>query len=564
VHAFFDAKVAGVRASTTDAPPPVFTDIAPGHALTDFLRLTVDDVAAAVRRLPDKQCASDPLPTSLLKENAATLSPFLTELFNRSLLQGAVPSAFKSAYITPLLKKPDLDPAESKSYRPISNLSVLSKTLERLVARQLLDYLTAANLLPDLQSAYRPHHSTETAVLKVLADILRAVDSGDIAVLALLDLSAAFDTVDHETLLNRLRKTYGIGGRVHDWFQSYLSGRVQSVRCGGCSSTPTLLVCGVPQGSVLGPILFLLYTADLLRLVRAHGLDPHLYADDTQIYGSCRPGDCSQLQSRVSGCIDEVAQWMRSNRLQLNADKTEVIWCTSDRRQYQIPTVPFDVGSDVVNPVASVRDLGIYIDSELSMRVHVSKTVSACFASLRQIRSIRRSVTRPVLQSLVAALTLTRLDYGCSTLAGLPAEQLDRLQSVLNAAARLVYSARKYDHVSPLLHDLHWLRVPQRIEFRLAVLVYRCLAGTAPRYLANELHRVADMDSRRRLRSATTNRLLVPRTMRKTIGDRAFPVAAARIWNGLPPSITSLPSLLAFRRALKTELFRRSHRVARH
>ena len=193
------------------------------------------------------------------------------------------------------------------------------------------------------------------------------------------------------------------------------------------------------------------------------------------------------------------------------------------------------------------------------MRTHVSRTVSACFASLRQIRSIRRSVTRPVLQSLVAALTLTRLDYGCTTLAGLPARQLNRLQSVLNAAARLVYSARRSEHVSPLLRDLHWLRVPQRIEFRLTVLSYRCLNGAAPRYLADELQLVAHITSRERLRSASTARLHVPRTAHKTIGDRAFPVAAARVWNGLASSTTSQSSLLSFRRALKTELFGRSH-----
>jgi hypothetical protein len=184
---------------------------------------------------------------------------------------------------------------------------------------------------------------------------------------------------------------------------------------------------------------------------------------------------------------------MKSNRLQLNADKTEVIWCSSTRRQHQIPVTPLVVGSEAVSPVTSVRDLGIYIDSELSMHVHVSNTVSACFSTLRLIRSIRHSVTRPVLQTLVSSLVLSRLDYGCTTLAGLSDRRTRKLQSVLHAAARLVFSARKFDHVTPLLRDLHWLRIPERISYRQAVLVFRCLHGLAPPYLASELKRVADV-----------------------------------------------------------------------
>jgi hypothetical protein len=252
---------------------------------------------------------------------------------------------------------------------------------------------------------------------------------------------------------------------------------------------------------------------------------------------------------------------MRSNRLQLNTAKTEVLWCASTRRQHQIPLTPLMVGVDAVQPASSVRDLGIYIDADVSMRTHVSKTVSSCFAVLRQLRSIRRSVTRPVLVSLVVSLVLTRLDYGSATLAGLTDTLLDRLQSVLNAAARLINSARKFDHVTPLLRDLHWLPVRQRITFRLAVLAYRCLNDMAPPYLAASLHRVADIDSRRRLRSASTDALVVPPTVHPTIGDRAFPVAAARAWNSLSPSVTSAPSLLTFRKRLKTELFRTAYGI---
>jgi hypothetical protein len=172
-----------------------------GCALGSFAPVAAGDVADLIRSLPDKQCSLDPLPTWLLKHVAALLSPFLCRLFNWSLDQGVVPSSSKSAYITPLLKKADLDPCETKSYRPISNLSVLSKLLERLVSKQLVGYLRDNDLLPDRQSAYRPCHSTENALLKVLADILMALDSGDLAVLILLNLSAAFDSVDHDTLL---------------------------------------------------------------------------------------------------------------------------------------------------------------------------------------------------------------------------------------------------------------------------------------------------------------------------------------------------------------------------
>ena len=207
-------------------------------------------------------------------------------------------------------------------------------------------------------------------------------------------------------MLHRLEQSYGVCGSAHDWFAAFLHGRTQSVRCGSTRSASRSLLYGVSQGSVLEPILFLLYTADLIRLVESHDLSPHLYADDTQVYGFCRPGDTNDLQERMAACISDIAIWMQSNRLQLNTAKTEVIWCTSGLRQHQIPATAQMVGNDAVMPVKSVRDLGIYVDSDLSMRTHISKTVSGCFAMLRQIRSIRRSVTKPVFLSLIVSLVL--------------------------------------------------------------------------------------------------------------------------------------------------------------
>jgi len=190
----------------------------------------------------------------VLKNCVGVISPFLCQLFNWSLEHGSVQSSFKCAYITPLLKKADLDPADVKSYRPISNLSVVSKLLERLVSSQLVKCLKDNDLLPDLQSAYRPRamHSTDTAVLKVLADLLLALDSGDLAMLTLLDLSAAFDSVDHDTLLKRLQKSYGLGGQVLNWFASYLCGRVQLVRTSAACSTSSAVMWAVGLRSTAG------------------------------------------------------------------------------------------------------------------------------------------------------------------------------------------------------------------------------------------------------------------------------------------------------------------------
>src|SRR6218665_1340397 len=223
-------------------------DIRMDDHLPSFSPVSVGDILALIQSTPNTQSTADPLPTSLLKECAVTMAPFISQLVNCSISTGRVPTIFKVATITPLPKKPSLDTADVKSYRPISNLSVLSKMLERVVSKQLVNYLNINQLFPDRQSAYHAFHSTETVLADILSDILLAIDSGNFSLLSLLDLSAAFDTVDHDILLQRLYLSFGLSSTALEWITSYLTGRQQCICHAGSASTKTTLTCGVPQG----------------------------------------------------------------------------------------------------------------------------------------------------------------------------------------------------------------------------------------------------------------------------------------------------------------------------
>ena len=267
----------------------------------------------------------DPLPTSLVKDCIDILFTPIVSVVNVSLSEGSFPSHFKYALVSPLLKKPTLNRDDMKTYRPVSNLSFLSIILEKVVASRLNSHINSSYTSNDYQSAYRKFHSTETPLLKIHNDILSLMDDGRVTALTLLDLSAAFDTADHTILLRWLGDWFGVSGKALDWFKSYLTGRSQRIKLGNCLSSSSDPSIGIPQGSVLGPLLFTLYTTPLSSLISGHAIPHHLYADDSQLYISFSSGNSAAALNGLQSCLASVQSWMSTNKLKLNPDKTEFL-----------------------------------------------------------------------------------------------------------------------------------------------------------------------------------------------------------------------------------------------
>jgi hypothetical protein len=519
--------------------------------LSSFTPANVDEVSRIISSSSDSTCLLDCIPTSLLKSCVDVLSEPITKLVNFSLSEGVFPDTFKSAHLKPLLKKPGLSSEDMANYRPISNLSNISKFLERIIYNRLSNHIHSFNIYSPLQSAYRRFHSTETALLKIQNDLLLAIENKQVTALVLLDLSAAFDTIDHAILIHRLQNWFGISGSALQLMSSYLTGRTQSVIINGHPSQSEPLLTGVPQGSVLGPLLFTIYTTPVAHLIHDRSFSFHLYADDTQIYISFSSHDSQVHLNALSSTLDFVHSWFSSNRLTLNPNKTEYLIIGTWQQRAKLASNSLKFANSVLVPVQSARNLGVIFDNELSFESHISKICQTSFLHIRQIRRVRHLLDYNSAILLANSLVSSRLDYCNSLFFGLPDCMLDRLQRVQNSLARAVVpSVRRYDHITPTLATLHWLPIRKRIHFKIATITFKILNNNQPAYLRDlvKLHKPI-----RSLRSGNKQLLEVP-DIRSANGRRSFSFAAPTVWNALPEDLKS-SSILTFRRKLKSYLF---------
>ena len=372
-------------------------------------------------------------------------------------------------------------------------------------------------------------------------------------ILVMLDMSAAFDTVDINKLLNILEFKIGLKGTVLRWFRSFLSGRHQKVLINGSFSELLVTLFGVPQGSVLGPVLFNIYIRSLPSVIHHHGFSSSLYADDSnarstfalrfQYYHTC---------IAVPKLIKDIEAWMQEYFLKINSDKTEIILFCPPTEKLAPKIQGVFINDDCIRFSNTVRLLGVELDTYLSFDCHVNKVVSECHYYIKNISKIKRYLTTADALKLIHAIISSKLDYCNSLLYGVKKSTLDKLQKVQNRAARVAYGLQATMHIDidSILADLHWLKIKERNIFKLLLLVHKFFIGIAPNYFAERL-----------LVKDEQERLLYCQYMNTASGRRSFSYCSPRFWNKLPRETRLEDNSTTFKTSLKTILFTNENNI---
>ena len=443
-------------------------------------------------------------------------------------------------------------PSTAKDFRPIALLCFLSNVLEKIAHDQISKYLNRQKLLDPLQTAYKQNNSTQTALLRLTDDIRMGIDKKRMTILLLFDFSKAFDTISPHKLL-KIMKDMGFSRTVLCWISSYLIGRKQRVITKNNDNSDWIFTnLGVPQGSVLGPLLFSLYINDLPGMLRGKGVKHIFYADDLQIYSQVSKDELENGVATLSRAASVISQWASSIGLKLNASKTKAMIFGSSRNINDLPnTLSCPVMDGVSIPfVDEATNLGVIMDSKLSWKSQVDAVACRVKRALYSLRFFRCYTTIALRKRLVSAMALSHLDY-CSVVYLDASDELkQQLQRLQNSCVRYVTGVGRDQHITPSRRQLGWLKTDTRCMYFSAILIYKILRIGEPQYLAEFFTRYQSGRPAR----GNAKELAIP-GFRLETGRWSFQVYGANFWNSLPMCLRHAPSLACFKRQLHAHLF---------
>ena len=520
-----------------------------------FSPMTEKQVRGIISDMKTKSCELDPIPTRIIKDNLDLFLPLLTKLVNLSLHGGKFHDDWKCAIVRPLLKKLNLELIK-KNYRPVSNLSFVSKLVEKCALSQFMDHCNQYHLLPDYQSAYRKGYSCETCVLKFVNDCLWNMENKKITACAFLDLSAAFDTVDHELLLEILFKMYGISGTALAWYDSYLRPRSFKVAISDQYSNVKDLEFSVPQGSASGANIFTAYCASYVDII-PQSISVQGFADDHFVRNSFSAGNIEEQNQKLRDLEHAMRlskDWMTSMRLKLNPDKTEFLLIGYYKQLCKVTNHHITVDNQEIIASDGVKCLGAWVDKHLTFKMHITKKSIVAMLNFRKIKLIRKHLTSDACETLLLALVMSHLGYCNSILLGIPEVTIKPFQRIQNMCAKLVLNRNKYDSSTAALKELNWLPIRARIEFKVMSLIHKCIFNCAPIYLKNLFCPLPIPKRSTRSHNDNLNKLLVPFVKCKTFAERSISVSGPKLWNELPKNIRSTENYDTFKKLLKTHL----------
>ena len=508
----------------------VFHEININYTLKELLKLPLKSTLDVIN-----------IDNKLLRLSALAIAPSLTHIFNLSLYHCFVPNDWKIARITPIFKKKG-SKDDPNNYRPISVVSSIAKILEKHVKLELMNHMTENKLLATSQSAYIKNHSTETALLYLVDNCMSNINNGEINLLCSLDLSKGFDVLNHNILLHKLFQ-YNILSSELKWFESYLSNRTQFVRIDKNTSNSKKIDIGVPQGTVLGPILFLIYINDLEKNI--HNGKIVKYADDTNLISSGKTLD--EAKSNMLLCLQAALSWFHENRLVVNTNKSTLMpITTSYNTKYVCSNISLQVNNQHFVSCDSTKLLGIFIDHNLNFKCHIDYLVKKTSPKIGILHRLRHFLP-PEILSIVYRTTIQPLFDYCLTVWGNSSKQNIRtIQKLQNRSARAVLGDFDFNSsVTQMLKNLKWFTVENRFIYFTCIMIYKCLNNLAPNYLVNLFKYVSETHSYV-TRNVTDDYLALP-AVSTSLYKHSLSYNGATLWNSLPSEIRHSLSLKQFK-----------------